>query len=90
MQVNPVTTQLRDEWDAAIEDGHVCHNDMTRITRLIARADDGVRLALGAIKAGPDTRRIREGREEFERLHGPICLRTYKKRRRDGNPDSAA
>ncbi len=90
MQVLPVTTQLRDAWDDAQDDGVICHIEIAAITRLIARADDGVRLGLSAMKGGADARRVREGREEFARLHGPINFQAYKKRQAaEDGPDAA-
>ncbi len=103
VQVLPVTTQLRDlhddfldAWHTAIEDGLVSEAEIAALTfmlrsktGLIARADDGVRLALSSLKGG-STRRTREGRQEFETLHGPIDFEAYKNARTaDTDPDAA-
>lgn len=93
MQTLPATTQLRDAWEDATDDGVICAREMATITRLIVRADDGVRHALTVLKGGPDTRRSRESRDDFERLHGPIRIETYqhaKRRRSHGNGNDAA
>jgi hypothetical protein len=103
MQVSPVTTQLRDlhddfldAWHTAIEDGLISEVEIAALTAmlrsktgLIARADDGVRLALSSLKGG-STRRTREGRQELQRLHGPIDFEAYKKRQAaEDGPDAA-
>ncbi len=103
MQIMPVTTQLRDlhddfidAWIQAIADGVVGETEIAALTvmlrgktGLIARADDGVRLALSSLKGG-STRRTREGRQEFETLHGPLDFQAYKNARTGGNDPSAA
>ena len=93
MQTLPVTTKLRNAWEDAIEDNFICEKERALIAQLITIADDGVRHARIVLGSGPETRRARESREDYERLHGPISLdehRKQKQRRRDCNPDSAA
>lgn len=92
MQTLPATTQLRDAWEDALEDGVICPKEAKSLTKLIERVDDGVRYALTVLKGGPDTRRSREMRDEYESLHGPISIERYarKKHRRDATPTDAA
>lgn len=92
MQVLPITTTLRDEWEDAIEDGHICPQEMTVLGRLIARADDGFRAGLAFMRT-PDARRTERMGRDFEEVHGPIDFDTYqrtKKRHLHGNGDDAA
>lgn len=92
MQVLPITTTLRDEWEDAIEDGHICPQEMAVLGRLIARADDGFRAGLAFMRT-PDARRTERMGRDFEEVHGPIEIQKYqrnKKRPADGTPPDAA
>lgn len=92
MQTLPATTQLRDAWEDALEDGILCPKEISHLSKLIERVDDGVRHALAVLKGGPDAKRAKTTGKDYERLHGPISIERYarKKHRRDATPTDAA
>lgn len=93
MQTLPATTQLRDAWEDALEDGVLCPKEITHLSKLIERVDDGVRHALAVLKGGPDAKRAKTTGKDYERLHGPIRIDQYtrtKKHRRECPPTDAA
>ena len=90
MQILPLTTQLRDAWDDALEDGVIDAVEIVDLTARIANVDDSQRVGLRIARTGMDTHQTRAVLAEYQRLHGPIDFQHEKTRRRDSHPDSAA
>lgn len=81
MQNVGITTKLRDTWEDAVEDSVIDLDEQREIAALVAEADDSVRLSLTILKVGDDSRDTKQRMRAHERLHGPIDIRPYQRRR---------